>query len=580
MADMNADELIRLSERLFSKKLSLDSLRQRLADEFFPERANFLVERVDGNEYQRNSYESVPAYNRRTLADAIGALTRPKQQTWMKVRPEDEALHTDRALAWCDWATGQIHKLLYSRKGNFHRSMRMGDNDIVSFGDGVVSISEAADRSGRPMFDWHHLRDCAWTRNREHECDVFHRKWKIEIREFAKKWGADKLPDGKKKVLETDPFQEIEVRHICMPSGRYDGYKTLASKGKPWVSIYICPESRSILREGGYFEFPYIVRPWEMNDYSPYGYSPAAMLGLCDARLLQSQAAVILDAGERVVNPPLVATQEAVLGGVNNYAGSITWLDPEYDERLGQALRPLETVGNLNIGLEMKVDTREVLAAVWYINKLNLPSDKDMTAYEVGERVSEYIRSIGPVIEPFETHNQMVLDNVFQMALRLGKLGAYQDIPPEIRGADIGFEIEGPVRAAFNRQKTVKVGETLQGAATAAQLFGPSVLDNFDADELARDAAKGVGGEQKWLKPIEVVAQKRQADAEAAAKQQQMQEAAQAIDMAKHAASAIPAAAAANMAIPAVREGMPSNDNQDDGSLPEGLQGLLELGAA
>ena len=138
-------------------------------------------------------------------------------------------------------------------------------------------------------------------------------------------------------------------------------------RSKPWVSIYVCPQSRKILQEGGYYEFPYIVRPWEMNDYSAYAYSPAAMLGLCDARLLQSQAAVILDAGERVVNPPLVATQEAVLGGVNNYAGSITWLDPEYDERLGQALRPLETVGNMNIGLEMKVDTREVLAAVWYI---------------------------------------------------------------------------------------------------------------------------------------------------------------------------------------------------------------------
>jgi hypothetical protein len=578
MADSNAEELIKLSDKLFTRKWSLDSLRQVLANEFFPERANFTQDRVDGDEYMRLTYESGPALNRRTLADAIGALTRPKQQQWGKVRPEDERLHTDRALVWCDWASSQMHKLLYWKNGNFYRAMRMGDNDIVSFGDGVCSIAEDSERSGRPFFDWHHLRDCAWTRNRMHVCDVFHRKFKVEAREFCKRWGEDNLPQARKATLDKDPWQEVEVRHIVMPSGRYDGYRSFASKGKPFVSIYICPESRRVLKDdNGYFEFPYIVRPWEAQDYSPYSYSPAAMLGLCDARLLQSQAAVILDAAERSIDPPLIATQEAILDGPYSHAGSITYVDAEYDEKLGAALRPLETAGNLNIGLEMKVDTREVLAAAWYINKLNLPSDSDMTAYEVSERVGEYIRSIGPVIEPFEQHNQMILDTVFQMLLRLGKLGDYNDIPPEIRGADIGFEIEGPVRAAYARQKTVKARETLEIVKANAELDG-RFLDNVDFDVLGRDAISGVGGNHAWLKPVEIVTEKRKADADAAAKQAQMEEAARGMAMAKEAASMVPAAAAANMAIPDVRQGMqggaaPGNDN--DEIEMEGLEQLM-----
>ena len=578
MSDSNGEELIKLSDKMFARKWSIDSLRQTLAMEFFPERANFTQERIDGDEYMRQTYESGPALNRRTLADAIGALTRPKQQTWAKVRPEDEALHTDDALVWCDWATGQMHKLLYWKNSNFHRCMRMGDNDIVSFGDGICSIAEEAERSGRPFFDWHHLRDCAWTRNRMHVADTFHRKFKVQAREFCKRWGEAMLPEARKATLDKDPWQEIEVRHIVMPSGKYDGYRSFASKGKPFISIYICPENRRVLKDdNGYFEFPYIVRPWEAQDYSPYSYSPAAMLGLCDARLLQSQAAVILDAAERTIDPPLIATREAILDGPYSAAGSITYVDADYDEKLGAALRPLETAGNLGIGLDMKVDTREVLAAAWYINKLNLPSDSDMTAYEVSERVGEYIRSIGPVIEPFEQHNQQILDVVFQMSLRLGKLGAYEDIPKEIRGADIGFEIEGPVRAAYARQKTVKAKEALEMAKANAEL-DPRFLDNVDFDTLGRDGIKGIGGDQAWLKPVEIVTEKRKADAEAARKQAQLEEAARGMAMAKEAASMVPAAAAANMAIPDVRQGMPvaaQPVNDNDEFEPEGLADLM-----
>lgn len=582
MPDINAEELLRQDQRLFAAKLSLDSLRQRIAEEVFPERANFTLTRVDGDEYMRNMYESVPAYNRRTLADAIGALVRPKQQQWSKIRPDNELYHEDENLAWCDWATAQQHKLIYHRRSNFHRAMRMGDHDIVTFGDGVLSVGEAADRSGRQLFDWHHLRDCAWTRNREHQVERVHRKWMIQLGDFARRWGADKLPPAAQKTLEKAPWEEIEVRHICMPADQYEGYGKKPA-GKDFVSIYLCQESRKILKDdGGYWEFPYIVRPWESVDYSAYAYSPAAMLGLCDARLLQSQAAVLLEVGERAVNPPLIATKEAILGPINNYPGSVSFVDAEYDERLGAALRPLETTGDMRIGLEFKVDTREVLAAAWYLNKLNLPSDKDMTAYEVGERVSEYIRSIGPVIEPFEEHNKDVLDVSFKMMLRVtmemnksgapGPLGWLEDMPQGLRGVDIDFELEGPVRAAYRRQKTVKAGEAVQMSGNFAQVYGPQVVDNIDADKLFRDGIDGIGGEHSWLKPIEIVQQKRRADAQAAEVEAQNAKIAQQVAMAKDAAGVVPAVAAANMAMPDAL----AQDGGDDAEaefmeLPEGM---------
>jgi hypothetical protein len=37
---------------------------------------------------------------------------------------------------------------------------------------------------------------------------------------------------------------------------------------------------------------------------------------------------------ERWVDPPMIAVGEAINGGTNHYAGGITWIDVEYDERI------------------------------------------------------------------------------------------------------------------------------------------------------------------------------------------------------------------------------------------------------
>jgi hypothetical protein len=66
---------------------------------------------------------------------------------------------------------------------------------------------------------------------------------------------------------------------------------------------------------------------------SAYAYSPATVVALPDARLLQQITLTLLEAGQKAVDPPWKATSEAIQGGVNSFAGGITWVDPEYDER-------------------------------------------------------------------------------------------------------------------------------------------------------------------------------------------------------------------------------------------------------
>jgi hypothetical protein len=559
MADSNARALFELGERLFSCKGTNDSLWQVLADQFYPERATFTRKRVEGNEFVELLYESVPAQNRRDLAGAMGAILRPRGKQWFMPKPRETWRKTDRSAIWLDFVQNQLRSMLYSSRSGFQTALSHGDHDFVSFGNKVVSVTENFTRDG-PFFELHHLRGCAWAQNRNQDVDTMFRKFKMPLRNAARRFGANKLTAAQARMLEKDPYQEIDVWHACLPTDDYDGYWGSGGRRgaarKPFTSVYLNVAGKTVLEEGGYFEFPYRVARWARNDKSAYGYSPAAMLGLIDARLLQAQARVILEAGERVVDPPMIATKDAVLGDVNTYAGATNWIDAEYDEKMGAALRPLETGAQIPLGLQMKIDTRQILTSAFYLNKLELPSEREMTAFETNQRIAEYIRSAGPVFEPFEVDNASLLDLVFSMGLRLGWFGPVEAIPPELAGGEIIFDFDTPLQMAFDRQQVAQAQETLQWMGSVMQIDA-AVKDNFDIDKLVRSTARRIGGDADWLVPSDELQQKRAETAQMQEMQNQlnlMQQGGQAVSSA---ADAVPKVAVANEAGKLLRDGLP-----------------------
>jgi hypothetical protein len=111
----------------------------------------------------------------------------------------------------------------------------------------------------------------------------------------------------------------------------------------------------------------------------------------CPMRLLQQITLTLLEAGQKAVDPPWKATSEAIQGGVNSFAGGITWVDPEYDERLGAALEPLMD-GNRRpelgrcAGREDREDDIGGVLPQRHQSARGAQGDK-MTAYETQQRV-------------------------------------------------------------------------------------------------------------------------------------------------------------------------------------------------
>lgn len=106
------------------------------------------------------------------------------------------------------------------------------------------------------------------------------------------------------------------------------------------MSIFYEEDSKSILEEVGSYTKIYTIPRWQTVSGSQYAYSPATVAAISDARLIQSMTRVLLEAGEKAVTPPMLAVTEAIRGDISVYAGGITAIDSQYDERLGEVLRP------------------------------------------------------------------------------------------------------------------------------------------------------------------------------------------------------------------------------------------------
>jgi len=512
---MDAKQLREQCDQLFGNRSTLMLLWQEVAENFYPERADFTYQRTLGHEFAENLMTSYPIICRRNLGDSISTMLRPTAKTWFHMGTQDPDREDNDARAWMQWSETVMRRAMYDRVSRFTRATKEGDHDYATFGQAVISIRLNKNRDALLYRCWH-LRDCAWQENESGELCLFVRKWKAKARDLEQAFGRDKLDRKIVEQLEQGkPFSEWDVYHIVVAAEMYDGN----AKGRPYWSIYYDIDNEKVIEEVPTWNREYVVPRWQTVSGSQYAFSPATVAGLPDGRLLQAMTYTLLEAGEKIVNPPIVATQDVVRSDIGLYAGGITWVDRDYDEKLGEALRPLtQDARGMPLSAEMQRDCRAMLVEAFFLNKLTLPQrSPEMTAYEVGQRVQEYIRGALPLFEPMEVeYNGALCELTFDLMLRAGAFGSPLDIPERLRGADIRFRFESPLHDAIEQQKGQKFLEAKSYIAEAIAL-DPSTAAVPDAVTALRDVLAGVGVPAKWMRSEQDA--QRMLDQQAAQKQ-------------------------------------------------------------
>ena len=516
MSEGRAKELSDLGDRLFAKKAPLDGLNQEIADIFYPERANFTTDLQLGADFNTGNFDSLPQLLRRELGNAMSATLRPRGQPWFSATTLDDDLDNDPEVArYLEYITMRMRRSMYDERTKFVRATKEADHDFVTFGMNVISVEEAPNRD-HLFYRAHHLRDCAWLENDLCEIDHLHRKDTMTARAMVRRFGRAKVHQSVAKACETEPGKSINIRCIVMPADEYDYVEGGGrAKGKerklPFVIVYIDADNQTILREGGLPFFIYNVPRWHTVPGSQYAFSPATVTALPDGRMAQSLARILLEAGEKAVDPPMVATEEAVRE-VNLQAGAVSWVEKEYDERFGASLRAIEMKGDMRTGFALRQDIREMLSKAFFIDKLALPeAGKQMTAYEIRTRLEEHVRNLLPLFEPMEMeYNMGILDRSFRHMLVMKQFDI-EMMPDVLSKMNITWSFKNPMQEASTRILVEQFQEALTIENAAKN--GGAMTTRLNVDFARDDALRGSGGPARWRRANEDL----EAEAKAAA---------------------------------------------------------------
>lgn len=544
-------DLVRVGDNLFSKRFPLLTLWQSCAENFHVMRADFTRARYLGEEFGSYLMTGRPARCHRDLSNAFSAMLRPRDQQWFHAQTDNELVNEDRdAKIWLDEASKKLRRMMYDQRAGFVRATKMADQDFAAFGNAVIT-REVCDYDHLIFQAWH-LRDTVWAEDAAGVINQAHFDWRPEVHQLKGKF-RDKISPKVAELGSDDDFKQIKCRRIVLPVDQYDLPRS-QTRDMKFVSIYVDVENLHVMEEVPLRTFPVTIPRFAFGGTmygAQYGYSPATIYGLPDARMMQMVMLSLLDASEKATRPPMIAVGEAINGGVNLFADGVTQTDADYDERTGEVLRPIPMqLEGIKFGAEQLEMLANALDDSFYLSKIRFPTiTKEMTAYEASKLWEDFMRESLPLFEPVEQdYNANICDGSFEDMLALGRFGTVDEMPQMLKGRDINWQFDTPISVAADKALTQSFQVMLQTIVAGAQA-DPDAALIADIPLAARDAIDGSGAPAKWLLPPEKFEARRKQKAEAAEAASAAHAVALGADVATRVAGAAESAASASQAL-------------------------------
>ena len=518
----DAATLVQEYEALKSERGNWENMWQDIAELMIPRRADFTNRyRAPGEQRRDRIYESTAV--RALVRGASGLHNTLTSSTvpWFALETEDRDLMKNRQVQlWLEDATRRCNSVFNAPRSGFHQSAHEYYLDLLAFGTGVMYVTQEPMMG--PVFKSYFLGHTYIAEGKTGMIDSVYRRFDDTARSLYRQFG-NKLPDEIVKAADKEPFQRFELLHIVRPRSNAPG-KT--AKQKPFLSVYVHPESRKVVQEGGFDEMPYIVSRWQKNSMEVYGRGPGVE-ALPDVRMINEMERVGLIALQLLVSPPLLVPDDGFLAPVRTSPGSLNY----YRAGLGPADRiaPLQTGGRVDLNEAKIQQVRAAIDRTFFLDLLELPgptaADGDVlrfSATEIAARQRDRLNILGPIVARQEAEflGPLVIRTLSVM-LRSQMLPP----PPQVLlDADFKVAYSNPVAIAQRSGELASISQLIQFLVPFAQL-DPTVIQRFQTGRVAELAAEILKVSPSVFKSTEELEAEQRAAEEQQAQQQQLAQA-------------------------------------------------------
>ena len=321
---------------------------------------------------------------------------------------------------------------------------------------------------------------------------------------------------------------ETRVQFIQAVQTRGDfGSPTGGVRNAPWASIHVEVDSRRVVGESGFFEFPVVDFRW-MAD-GDYGEGPV-MKCLADIQSLNQMAKNELIAGQQAIDPPLLVADAGVMSRPNTNPGAINFggMNPAGQEMI----KPLFTGQRLDFATMVLEAKRNQVRDSMYLNLFQiLVKNPEMSATEALIRADEKGALLGPAGARLQQSLSRMIDREMSMLIRRGMYdrGSAFEVPRSLQGTSTVAQMTSPIDKLRRTKEAEGTMRLLEIASPLAQV-DETVLDAIDPEATIRGMADILGVPAAFIRTPQAMAQLKEQRQAANA---QVQQAAIAEQMAK-----------------------------------------------
>lgn len=514
--DQRAAILMKRFGSLKQYRSNWESHWQEIGDFVAPNKGNITKKRTPGDKNSERIFDGTAQFAAELMASSMHGMLTNSGTPWFSLRYTDDEFETDDvSKEWLERATDVMYVEI--GRSNFHEAIHELYSDLVTFGTGVMFVD--TDKEGTLRFSTRHISECYVSEDEFGRVDTVFREFKIAARAAVSQFGEENVSQKILKKSQDDPYDMIELLHIVMPRYERDTVK-IDAKNKPIASIYLDPDSKKIISESGFDEFPYMVPRFRKSSYeNGYGRSPA-MTALADIKMVNEMSKAVIQAAQLQIHPPLLVPDDGFILPVRTVPGGLNF----YRSGTRDRIEPLNIGANNPLGENQLEQRRTAIRAAFYVDQLITGNRPGMTATEVIQKSSEKMRILAPLTGRLQSELlRPLIDRIFNLISR--KKG-FEVAPDTMGGNEIDIEYVSPLAKA-QRQGDIQASlELFQFLAPLMQV-DPNVVDYLDVDGLAKHIIKTTGVPASVVRGEDEVASLREAkqaarEEMAAAQQQAM----------------------------------------------------------
>lgn len=501
MSESKADKVIKRQAQLAADRSNFDSLFQQVAERVLPGEANFLSERTPGEDRSDKMFDATGALALKKYAAILESLGMPRTAEYHKLAPGEDSIKDDYEVkSWFESVNKLLFKRRYAPLAGFTGALGSTHYGYGALGNGSIFVDEIPGRGVR--YKSIPLAQSYFAENHVGMVDTVYRRFQYTARQALKQWPKT-CPEQIRKANEKAPDTFFWFIHAVYPIDEAEGKRY--PRGAKYASCWVSQDFRTVLGEGHYFTFPYPTMRDVTLAGEVYARGPGVWV-LPSLKMLNSMKRTVTRQGEKTVDPPLMMTEDGALSGFNLRAGALN--AGALNDKGEELVKPFNSGARVDIGIEMMEMEQRIINDSFYITLLQVVVDHpQMTATESLQRAQEQGMLLGPVIGRTQEFLGALVERELDLMARAGELPPMPELLLEV-GGEYKIEYDSPLTRIQRSGESLAVARTMETILPLAEA-DPSILDNYDMDQISRDVGEINGMPMKQFRDPKAVEQIR-----------------------------------------------------------------------